>query len=69
MPKKSSAPTESIEQPLIPSFTLKRMDGGWAVIKFVTQGEKLVSVEKVSEPDMLPISQAKLIAAIMEVTK
>lgn len=58
--KKSKEATQSNEV----TFTMKRLTDGWAVIKVTTNGEKVVSTERISEPDMLPIATGKLIQAI-----
>lgn len=60
----SKKPKEETQLPTISSYILKRDQGAWVVIKFTTKGDKVTQVEQVTQPDMLPIAQSKLLQFI-----
>lgn len=62
-----SKPTKTTATPLV-TFTLQRFEGGWVVIQVTTKSDVVVSVARITEPDMLPIAQSKMITAIRETT-
>ena len=60
MSKPKSQPTPPpLSQPSA-SFSIKRDGSGYAIYKIVIDGSKVLSNEKVTEPDMLPITLSKL---------
>lgn len=66
-PKSTQLNSESSELPILKSYSMVRKQGAFALVEFLTQGEKLISVKQISEPDMRPITEGKLLIKMQEV--